>query len=107
MHFKLFVPLEQYNLGPLKLKSFKVSMVLVWRLVQVIKAGEGADEDSRVCHAVLKARKAGCSEQIRLQPHGSFGSPVCESLESLGSLVTIDTNFKLPHCFHSLFWFRW
>ena len=29
------------------------SRVMVWRLVQVIKAGESADEDSRVCHAVL------------------------------------------------------
>ena len=39
-----------------------------WRLVQVLKAGESADRNSRVCHAVLKVRKAGCSEQSRLQP---------------------------------------
>ena len=28
----------------------------IWRLVQVTKAGESADEKTRVCHAVLKAR---------------------------------------------------
>ena len=31
-------------------------------VVQVTKAGGSADENSRACHAVLKTRKAGCSE---------------------------------------------
>ena len=34
--------------------------VVTWRLVQVIKAGESADENSRVCHVVLKTKNAGC-----------------------------------------------
>ena len=36
--------------------------------VQVVKAGESdaTRNKSRVCHAVLKARKAGCSKEGRL-----------------------------------------
>ena len=37
-------------------------------LILVIKAGESATEKSWVCHAVVKAGKAGCSEQSRLRP---------------------------------------
>ena len=38
--------------------------------VQVVKAGQSEDKKSRVCHAVLEPRKAGCSEQSKLQPPG-------------------------------------
>ena len=41
---------------------FQDGIVAAWRLVEVIKAGKTADENSRVCHAVLKASRAGCSK---------------------------------------------
>ena len=49
-----------------KCKSLR-SGWLAWRLV-LVKAGESADENSRVRHAVLKASTAGYSEQSRLRP---------------------------------------
>ena len=49
-----------------------IALVVSRRLVQVKKAGESADKNSRVCHAVLKAGNAGCSEQSRLSPFSLY-----------------------------------